>query len=217
MKRSPSYMNSQRLVKRNKPQRKASILRQPTFKKQAFQTLVYTEAVKITSTVTGVGGYQFSCNGLYDPNTFGGGTQPLYFDQLMALYNHYTVISSKMTVTFSDAVNRQSTCTLYIDDDTGASTDGVVAASRPGAVTRSGYLAQIGAFTLTKNWSARATFGGNPQSKAELTGNVSNNPSEQSFFTLATKDHNITQNDYNVMVKIEYLTVFDEWKTVAAS
>ena len=39
--------------------------------------------------------YQFSCNGLYDPNITGTGHQPMYFDQVTPIYNQYRVIGAK--------------------------------------------------------------------------------------------------------------------------
>lgn len=171
----------------------------------------------IPSGATGNGSQQVSCNGLYDPTPAIGGGQPLYFDQIMALYNHYVCTSSKLTVTVSDAVNRQSTVAVYIDDDINQDNNAVSAASRPDAQSRSGYLAQVGGWTFTKTWNAKEYFGGNPLSKNELSGDASSNPNEQSFYTIATKDHNTTLNDYYAFIKVEYTCMFDELKTIPIS
>lgn len=40
----------------------------------------------------------FSANGMYDPDITGSGHQPRGFDQYMALYDHYTVVGSKITL-----------------------------------------------------------------------------------------------------------------------
>lgn len=40
----------------------------------------------------------FRMNGCYDPDLTGGGHQPLYFDQLMAMYTNAYVVKFKMTV-----------------------------------------------------------------------------------------------------------------------
>lgn len=45
----------------------------------------------------------FSCNGIFDPNITGTGHQPRGFDQLMVMFSHYVVISTK--ITFSVGVN----------------------------------------------------------------------------------------------------------------
>lgn len=44
--------------------------------------------------------YQFRANSVYDPDYALGGHQLMGFDQWAALYNHYRVISSKITVRF---------------------------------------------------------------------------------------------------------------------
>ena len=43
--------------------------------------------------------WNFGVNCLYDPYLSVGGTQPLYFDQLAAIYSHYTVMKSRIKVT----------------------------------------------------------------------------------------------------------------------
>lgn len=43
-------------------------------------------------------GYVFSANGLYDPDITSTGHQPMGFDQLMAFFQHYTVLSSRIHV-----------------------------------------------------------------------------------------------------------------------
>lgn len=52
----------------------------------------------------GVRAYRWSCNSLYDPSKNVSGTrnaQPRMFDQASALYSHYLVVGSKITVRFA--------------------------------------------------------------------------------------------------------------------
>lgn len=42
----------------------------------------------------------FLANGMFDPDTALGGHQPMGFDQWMAIYNHFTVLGSKITVRY---------------------------------------------------------------------------------------------------------------------
>jgi hypothetical protein len=43
----------------------------------------------------------YTCNNAYDPNYTGVGHQPLGFDQLAAMYSHYTVMHSVITATMN--------------------------------------------------------------------------------------------------------------------
>lgn len=45
---------------------------------------------------------QYSLNGLYDPNITGVGHQPMGFDELMAIYTQYKVVSTKVELTWSN-------------------------------------------------------------------------------------------------------------------
>lgn len=55
----------------------------------------------------------YAANGLFDPNVSGVGHQPRGFDQYMALYKKYVVISSKIKVTFVD-VNGGTPLACYL-------------------------------------------------------------------------------------------------------
>ncbi len=62
---------------------------------QTFETeLSYAEYFSIDPGIGAPASFLFHCNGLYDPNHTGTGHQPHGFDQLMALYKNYQVLSS---------------------------------------------------------------------------------------------------------------------------
>jgi hypothetical protein len=65
--------------------------------------MLYYEKGTQLSPLTGGGavGYVFSANGIYDPNVTSTGHQPMGFDQLMALYEQYYVVSSTITIRFN--------------------------------------------------------------------------------------------------------------------
>lgn len=64
--------------------------------------LRYAEQLSLQNGVGQAATHVFSCNGLYDPDITGVGHQPRGFDQIMPLYNHYTVIGAKITVQFAN-------------------------------------------------------------------------------------------------------------------
>ena len=73
------------------------------FPKQLAITHKYSQEGRLTyiGPNANVQYYAFGVNCLYDPYLALGGGQPLYFDQLSAIYNHYTVMRSRIKVTFA--------------------------------------------------------------------------------------------------------------------
>lgn len=61
-------------------------------------TMIYGETFTLNPGVGSLASYVFRANSCYDPNLTGIGHQPRGFDQLMALYDHGTVIASKIDV-----------------------------------------------------------------------------------------------------------------------
>lgn len=71
------------------------------FKETMITTLRYSDNITLQSTSGGVGGNIFRMNSLYDPDFTNLGHQPLYFDQIAVVYQKFTVLSAKLTVTFT--------------------------------------------------------------------------------------------------------------------
>lgn len=192
-----------------------------TFPKQLFNTLTYCEEVSFNAAAAvGKGAYLWSCNGCYDPNITGAGHQPQYFDQMTAIYDHYTVLRSRIHVWLSygtSGVNNGVVAALYIDDDTAVKGDALTAAEMPGAVSKMFVPAVDGVCYMKHNWDAAKTFGPNPQAQDSLQGTSSSNPTEQSYYSLQTYDLGLSANTIFAFVKIEYDVVWDEITTIGAS
>jgi len=91
------------------------------FPKAIKITHKYVDTIALTCTSGVPQKLTYYANGMYAiKSSPGGGHQPLFFDQLTALYNHYTVIGSKITFKWVNA----STSTppmvysLFVNDDT---------------------------------------------------------------------------------------------------
>lgn len=162
--------------------------------------------------------YQFSCNGLFDPNITGTGTQPLYFDQMMTFYNHYYVDKSWMEVEIRGSTASKDLLVVgYVDDDT--TTSGIVSAmQRPGAIS---FTCNPGVSMpcpkLKLAWNADKTFGATTASNPSFRGNATTNPEEESYYTIQISDSGLGSFDLPVKVRIWYSCIFTEFKTVAAS
>lgn len=182
----------------------------------------YVEANIITTGLGTVGTLQFSVNGMFDPTTAAGGHQPMYFDQANAIYNHYTVLSSKISVQFNveGATPPSVICGVYIEDDNTITPGGSAAmCEQPSAayhLTVSGRADTP--LLIQKSWSAKEAFGGDIMDNDDLKGDSGNNPVEQQFFTVFAQDAaSGAVTNVRLLVTIEYLAVWDELKNLASS
>lgn len=101
-------------------------LNRAPFPAQAIFRLRYCDEVSIAANGGAVGNYEWSCNGIYDPDVSGGGHQPLYRDTLAAQYNHYRVVASRFQLfcnsNAGENVAVNTIVSLRIDDDTSGPT-----------------------------------------------------------------------------------------------
>lgn len=61
------------------------------------RTLRYSDYGAFAGTSGAIGTWVFTANGLYDPDVTFSGHQPFGFDQLMAFYTSFTVLSARIT------------------------------------------------------------------------------------------------------------------------
>lgn len=187
---------------------------------KVVQTMKYAENVNLTSTAGALATYQFSCNGLFDPNITGTGHQPMYFDQMSALYNHYHVIGSKATVKIipGTANEDQYHLAFYKDDDTTVTPASVITLSEINDA-RIKFVAPNDnrMHFMSQKWSAKKTFGGSIMANDSLKGTPAANPAEQTYFTLALQAGGATTVALNVLWEIEYIVVWNELKQIAGS
>lgn len=183
-------------------------------------TLKYCDQMFITSQYGAFQTYQFNLNGLYDPNYTQSGHQPMYFDQFMALYNHYHVIGCKWSIRGAlNAGGSNAAVGYFVNDDTSIVPDRYTAVAEQG----SGYVKVLDAasnntFNMSGKWSAKKTFGTQILANNALQGTVATNPTETSVITcfLQALDQ-ATTNTVQCIVQFEYLVVFHELKDIGQS
>lgn len=91
----------------------------PAFPMKLRRTLRYMEnTLQLDPGVGGVAaGHGFSANGCYDPNLAVGGHQPLGFDELIGIYDHYKVRRAKITAYFHNTSNVDHNFVgIYVED-----------------------------------------------------------------------------------------------------
>lgn len=189
------------------------------FPKQLKMVHRYCDTVPLQA-VGALATYKFSCNGMYDPDITSTGHQPYYFDQLTAVYNHYTVIGSKIKVTVVPAGTFGSPCDVVLskNDDSTAHTAMSTARERSEAVSTIINPNNPQVVVLKSKWSAKGTFGGSVLGNDALQGTSSANPTEQTQYHLQIypSDATTTLLVY-CQVEIEYIAVWDELKDTSSS
>nr|AUF34974.1 putative capsid protein [uncultured virus] len=186
----------------------------------------YAERITMNPVSGGVGtSYFFSTNSLFDPNRSGLGHQPYGFDQYVGvLYDHYTVIGSKITVT---AVNRGAVSTdpvimAITERDTFTATTNIEHLIEMGNNTYTFCgVSDGGAGIATLSYNSNpAKFLGRskPLADSELKGSVSTNPAEESFFEIVMASTGTNDpGALDVLVNIEYIAVLTEPKRFTQS
>lgn len=189
------------------------------FPKKMIMTHKYFDTFTLTTTAGSTANYNFSCNGMYDPNISAAGHQPMYFDQMGAIYDHYTVIGSKITFKISNrSGNTNSIVALYLNDDTA-----VTPTLTSIVETTSSRYKQISAgnldlHTFGNKWSAKKMFGGSVIANTSLQGTTTGNPSEQTHYQILVYPTDLSSsNVFDCSVLIEYIAVWAELRDIGGS
>lgn len=159
----------------------------------------------------------FRANGMYDPEVAVGGHQPLYFDQIGALYNHFTVTHAKMTVRavpVDDPIAgaaKPVMLSCFVDDDTTSLASTLSNRERIGAQIKMLVPAQNNG-PLTVYFNAQKMYGGNIMDNDDLQGTVAADPTEQAIF-FAYFSSGLPSGAVKCYVDLEYTAVWDELKS----
>lgn len=179
-------------------------------------TLVFRNTFTLSSALGAYVSNFWLCNGLAKPdqNTT---HQPLYYDQVMALYDHYTVVSSKYSV---DCLATGTPMRVYlsIDDDGTPPATWQAGAEQSTAVCALLSHLNTKPTRLTRTWNAGDYFGGDILDNINLQGLAASNPTEISAYMLGAQAADAASNGTIVgQTMIEYEVVFTELVSIAVS
>lgn len=189
--------------------------------------MYYETNVSLSGTSGVFSSYVFSANDAFDPNHSGTGHQPMGFDQMMSLYEQFTVVRSTIRVMFipntSTAVTRVA---LYLNPSTTTLTTAanvienglcrmglVIGARAPGAQNHKELNLHC---DIAKYFGARGMQGllQNP----DFLGTAAASPSEQVYFVLTAWDpFNGTTYNIECDVVLSYDVYFWEPKKESTS
>ncbi len=218
-----------------KPRRRKRRRKRIIFDKILPQTktvkLRYVQELQLNPSIgTGLAFSNFSCNGLFDPYQSGGGHQPMLFDQIMPLYDHYRVISSTCRLTPIPLTGLSSDITpgyfgVMLNDD------GIMLYNTAAQIIESGlgktswnvygpYQSNPKGRSVSKSFNSARIFGKTRALGAdELLGNDGANPLEGYSFTCWAGSVNTTNDPtiFTFLIELEYIAQFTEPKEVAQS
>lgn len=183
----------------------------------------YNQSFGLSPAASAFAYQDFICNGIYDVDLSGTGHQPYYTDQLKALYNHWTVIGSRMKVRMTPSAISEDPCFIgvYINDDT-THTPGDVEAYNEIAGPKTNRMTPPGmdsVYEFNINWSGKKAFKRFDINNKLFRGSsaVSENPEEQQVYTVYCYPVGAAGVSFYINVTIEYIVVWTELKDIAGS
>lgn len=192
------------------------------FPDRVQETHRYAETLVFSSVAGVLTQQKFITNGMYDPNYTGGGHQPTLFDTFSTLYDHYTVIGSKIKVKVVPTVANTAPIQVGMvlnDDTSNLSLTGDYDTEQIKATPTLLMNSYSDPQELNLTWSAKKTFGGSVLANTSLQGTPSSNPSEYSVFHIwmQTGDGSVSNTSCTMLITIEYIAVWKEFKDQAVS
>jgi len=193
----------------------------PLFPARYRGLLRYQDNFNLVSTSGVVSSYVFSCNGLYDPNITGTGHQPAGFDQMMLSYEHYCVSKARIMVTFQ-AATANVYPTVAVSQRAASTPNTVIQQNIEDGliITERLHPVNVANSVVTISMSTNiAQFGGVTKllDNSDYRGNISSNPTEQSYFHVQTWSLDANTSTTVCEVVIEYESWFTEPRTLSQS
>lgn len=191
------------------------------FPTRMLAKLKYAETIVLQSAIVPILPYFFSANSLYDPNRSGTGHQPYGRDTYATIYNHYTVLNSKITVTYSQAngVLNAYTWGVSIEDDVSTTPTYDNWMERPNAKS---VLLTMNAGAqqkpISKSWNRAERFPRDDTSLS-LSSAMGTSPAEEEFFMLVVQAQTsgTALGTIYMTVQIEYTAEFYELQDLGNS
>lgn len=170
----------------------------------------------------------FRANGPYDPYQPVGGHQPMGWDQMAAIYNHYVVLGAKIKCVFTPRTSDTGAAVIagidVVDDATFTTATRTTLLEQK----KARYLAantsnSTRPVVITKKFSTKKFFNIKDvkDNVTRLGAPTSNLPTEEAFFRIfmmsadATAAHD--PNPYDVFVTLDYIILFGEPREFPAS
>lgn len=193
----------------------------PLPKRFTFKTRYVDYNRNLNPGVSGLPATQvYHLTSLFDPDFTGAGHQPIGFDQIMPMYDHFTVIGARVRVTATNTDTAQAqTILLQLKDSVTLSTN--VEEILENGMTRWTVLSAEGGGsdtkTLTYNFSAKKFYGKSPMDGDKYQGTITSSPAEGAFLHVIVSPPGIDTSPVRITTIIEYIAVLSEPHQLAQS
>jgi len=186
--------------------------------------LKYADRIQIDAGAGTTGTHVFNLSSIYDPDVTASGHQPLYHDQLSALYNHYMVLGAKIRLTPLIASNDNYYSGLYgvhIKDNTSTISDPTALIEQ----NRTRYAAVNGQAGFTKamtvKYSPRKLFAYKDllDQRARFGAQFGANPAENAYAHVWVSGSVPANNPnaFEFLITITYIVCVDEPISISQS
>lgn len=185
--------------------------------------LRYDNVGLLTSTTGTVGKQVWRMNSIFDPDLTGGGHQPHYYDQFAVLYDHYTVIKSKIIHVMTPKENNTISMVVGTLDDDDGTTEATFATLMESPHARSRVLGLPAGgtdiITMKSKFDCKKDLGIDPWSGTDgVRTPVGSNPTEVwTNVAWNLSSDGATTGSVYLKSEIIFTVLFSELKTVATS
>lgn len=201
----------------------SSVNKSNPFPKRFKTKLRYEQQINMNAGLGAVATHIFRASSLYDPDWSGTGHQPRYFDEIMPLYDHFTVNFSKITVMAVNTGNPAYIVGVRVSDQaTAVSKINDLIENRDSTWKIVGHqYTDRSIANISKTFSYKRDIGISvPMAAAEnCRGTIAQNPNENGYFlvTVGAYDTAIDLGDVPLRIMIDYTVTFTEPKITTQS
>jgi hypothetical protein len=208
--------------------RRYSKLSQAVIPTSNIKRFRYVQDVSVDAATGASSSYCWTANGLYQPDITQNSTmahQPYGFDQYVpTLYNHYVVLGSKLTATFTlgqpgTSVENNVVCGIMLNDS--ETTHNNMTLIREQGRARWTMVSPTGnPRSVSKKYSAKRFHGvANVTDNEHLGGTYLSNPNEQAYYHVfaCSAAPNVNPRNVLISVVIDYICLLKEPNTFGQS
>lgn len=203
--------NGQRRIKSHSITREANIMSGFPRQHRVKMTFAHNLVINGTASVLDQGS-KYRANGAYDPLVAAGGDSPFNYGVWSRLYNHYVVMSSRITFRIGHSGSDTTvTSGIYLADDTAAlpySTPGPLIGARRGTYKVLPHIITSDTYNTHAHYNPKVFYSlVDPQDAANITSVTNSLPSDEAIFivwaysTVAFLLEGIVEIEYDVLFK----------------